>query len=163
MQAEVLGKRVVVQHIPLGGLLDWNHTIMAPPAVPQTSSVSPAPKAPPAGTSYPASGTSLPSKSQVGYPSAGLPSRVPHGASPRGLQGSSGLGATRGIIPARSPLGPTASTIQGQYTPVRSEPRARVKVRPVRSRRRIAERLRIRICAEDLARKDDLGLYMWRE
>jgi serine/threonine-protein phosphatase 2A activator len=25
-QAEVLGKRVVVQHIPLGGLLEWSHS-----------------------------------------------------------------------------------------------------------------------------------------
>ena len=25
-QAEVLGKRVVVQHLPLGGLLEWNVT-----------------------------------------------------------------------------------------------------------------------------------------
>ena len=24
-QAEVLGKRVVVQHIPLGGILEWEH------------------------------------------------------------------------------------------------------------------------------------------
>jgi len=31
-QAEVLGKRVVVQHLPLGGLLEWN-VIGAPPIV----------------------------------------------------------------------------------------------------------------------------------
>jgi serine/threonine-protein phosphatase 2A activator len=37
-QAEVLGKRVVVQHLPLGGLLEWN-VIGAPPtmtALPQS-------------------------------------------------------------------------------------------------------------------------------
>ena len=31
-QAEVLGKRVVVQHLPLGGILEWN-VVGAPHAV----------------------------------------------------------------------------------------------------------------------------------
>ncbi|EPS94520.1 hypothetical protein FOMPIDRAFT_1169651 [Fomitopsis schrenkii] len=50
-EAEVLGKQVVVQHIPLGGLLDWDHTVIPPPAVPQTFSASPAPMNPPTSTS----------------------------------------------------------------------------------------------------------------
>jgi serine/threonine-protein phosphatase 2A activator len=32
-QAEVLGKRVVVQHIPLGGLLEWEHKEVLRPGI----------------------------------------------------------------------------------------------------------------------------------
>lgn len=32
-QAEVLGKRVVVQHIPLGGLLEWEHEEVVRPVI----------------------------------------------------------------------------------------------------------------------------------
>ena len=35
--AEVLGKRVVVQHVPLGGLLGWSEVEGIPPAVTQAA------------------------------------------------------------------------------------------------------------------------------
>jgi len=33
MQAEVIGKRVVVQHIPLGGLLEWESNSASDPEI----------------------------------------------------------------------------------------------------------------------------------
>jgi serine/threonine-protein phosphatase 2A activator len=32
-QAEVLGKRVVVQHLPLGGIIEWNDISAPPPFI----------------------------------------------------------------------------------------------------------------------------------
>ncbi|RPD54795.1 PTPA-domain-containing protein [Lentinus tigrinus ALCF2SS1-7] len=120
-EAEVLGKRVVVQHIPLGGLLVWDvpgpqphhhasHTSHAHASHASHSSHAPTPApfvtpAPWAITAAPAAmsnpyttpnrGSPLPFTAHTSHPGA---ARHPH------------RGGTDGLIPARAPLGPTAST-----------------------------------------------------
>ncbi|KZT73453.1 Phosphotyrosyl phosphatase activator [Daedalea quercina L-15889] len=108
-EAEVLGKRVVVQHIPLGGLLDWDHTVAPPPTVPLTSNTA----IRPSGT---VSGTSLPPQDQMSlgtYSNTALPTSATRRGIPSssyGLHSRPGSGDARGIMPARAPIGPTAST-----------------------------------------------------
>lgn len=76
-QAEVLGKRVVVQHLPLGGIMAWND-ISAPTMTPNVSanhiySATPAPWASVTGTTVSAgSNDALMTASPRGYPSASI-------------------------------------------------------------------------------------------
>ncbi|KAH9917275.1 Phosphotyrosyl phosphatase activator [Fomitopsis serialis] len=114
-EAEVLGKRVVVQHIPLGGLLDWDNTVGPPSGQSQPFSTTPVTAPPPTSTSF-ASGTSIQSRSQTGFGAHSstilppLPTRRANPGSSRTVHGRPGFGDTRGILPGRLPLGPTAST-----------------------------------------------------
>ncbi|KAJ3476978.1 hypothetical protein NLI96_g10784 [Meripilus lineatus] len=131
-EAEVLGKRVVVQHIPLGGLLDWdpaashNAASYLPIQHPLQSSTSP--ETPPAssvdvtgnvmhGTPYRTTSgtTTLSSNSRLPSFQArhATPSSVPspygltHRGNPIPLSARSDVGA---ILPAQMPLGPSASS-----------------------------------------------------
>ncbi|TFK93785.1 PTPA-domain-containing protein [Polyporus arcularius HHB13444] len=113
-EAEVLGKRVVVQHIPLGGLLEWD--------APQRHDLSTAPTPAPFATSAPSAtaahwATAAPLTMSTPYiaPSRGsqLPftSAVAHtGHSGTARYPQRGLSSNTPLIPARMPLGPTAST-----------------------------------------------------
>ncbi|KAI0763321.1 hypothetical protein BD413DRAFT_583769 [Trametes elegans] len=117
-EAEVLGKRVVVQHIPLGGLLEWN--IPQAPAAPTSAPLSATSIPPMAATLAPwaspaAYGTSPSSPGAVAAPSRVPPvsftTGLPHTHHPFGGHGV-GLRAGPGgpIVPPRAPLGPAAST-----------------------------------------------------
>ncbi|KAH9838735.1 Phosphotyrosyl phosphatase activator [Rhodofomes roseus] len=114
-EAEVLGKRVVVQHIPVGGLLDWDNSVTPPPRLPQPFVTAPAPMQPPTTAFTP--GAPPQSRSQTGVGAVFkpvLPTSAPRRADPgltRGVHGHPGPGGAWGILPARSPLGPTASTV----------------------------------------------------
>ncbi|KAI0706455.1 Phosphotyrosyl phosphatase activator [Earliella scabrosa] len=106
-EAEVLGKRVVVQHIPLGGLLEWDapqtpqSTYLAPTPAPSASS-SPYTTMVPTSipTRFPTPNRGAPLTFTTGVPQTTFPAatRYPQRASPSP------------ILPARMPLGPTAST-----------------------------------------------------
>ena len=91
LQAEVLGRRVVVQHLPLGGIVSWDDDSTPLQASPSheldldTVSVHTAVR--------------LASASGPSFPVTQLPTS-PHGLT----HGHSS------ILPARTPLGPTAST-----------------------------------------------------
>ncbi|KAI0656450.1 hypothetical protein C8Q70DRAFT_1011822 [Cubamyces menziesii] len=119
-EAEVLGKRVVVQHIPLGGLLEWD--------LPQNPSAS---TAPPPFTSTPAptmAATAAPWASSTTHAASSMPPPATFPGAPRmppvsfttglphlphtlGGHGSGHRARPGGpIVPARAPLGPTAST-----------------------------------------------------
>lgn len=114
-QAEVLGKRVVVQHIPLGGLLEWDVSPSAPSTnapAPFPSSAAPlmAATAEPwaSGASY---GTSMPPPTSF----TAAPSRVPPTSFTTGFPHnphSIGRRASPGgpLVHPRAPLGPTASS-----------------------------------------------------
>lgn len=80
LQAEVLGKRVVVQHIPLGGILEWSgssleHVPAASAVAPwaTASNTTPAPSRilPPTDLGYPSSQTATPRG--VHHPHSQLP------------------------------------------------------------------------------------------
>ncbi|GBE90054.1 Serine/threonine-protein phosphatase 2A activator 1 [Sparassis crispa] len=118
-EAEVLGKRVVVQHVFLGGLLDWS---VSPDPTPSTPTPNTVPTlAPHRAALYP---TSIPhTNSASALPATRVPwaTTVSQASTPRSLTGSpfrtdgvhSGHWHGHGhgpIIAARMPLGPTAST-----------------------------------------------------
>ncbi|KAI0363857.1 Phosphotyrosyl phosphatase activator [Pilatotrama ljubarskyi] len=117
-EAEVLAKRVVVQHIPLGGLLEWDveqrqsaataasfATMSAPPmaatAAPWASAAQYGGSTPPA-TTFSSPMRMPPVSYTTGLPHAHR-SLGPHGTGRRASPGGP-------IVPARAPLGPTAST-----------------------------------------------------
>ncbi|KAM5544080.1 hypothetical protein V8D89_002266 [Ganoderma adspersum] len=118
-EAEVLGKRVVVQHIPLGGLLPWD--------VPKTHSQ------PPTQAQHHSSRsvtTSAPFAQATPAPWAAAPAvtaTTMYVPPPRGGRPGYGYGyasATRppgvsagAIVPGRMPLGPTASTASHIHDP----------------------------------------------
>ncbi|KAI0667938.1 hypothetical protein C8Q78DRAFT_980860 [Trametes maxima] len=117
-EAEVLGKRVVVQHIPLGGLLEWDvqqHRSQASSTSFQ-STIPPMVATAAPWASSTAHGASTPSPTLFAAPSRVPPTSFTTGFSPthhptgshgRGLR-SSPVGP---IAPSRAPLGPTASTV----------------------------------------------------
>ncbi|RDX46257.1 PTPA-domain-containing protein [Lentinus brumalis] len=132
-EAEVLGKRVVVQHIPLGGLLEWD--------APQRHALSTAPTPAPFTTSAPSAtpapwATAAPLTMSTPYtaPSRGSPLPFTSSVAHTGHPGTArypqrGPGANAPLIPARMPLGPTASTAlrplpksSGTSTPVNGPP-----------------------------------------
>ncbi|KAI9001484.1 hypothetical protein BD414DRAFT_474799 [Trametes punicea] len=117
-EAEVLGKRVVVQHIPLGGLLEWD--IAQEPSLNRTPPSTSTPVPPMAATaapwassaSYGASippSTTLPGLSRAPYVS--FTTGLPHPPHPLSSHGHGHRTHPSGpITPARAPLGPTSST-----------------------------------------------------
>ncbi|CAL1715873.1 unnamed protein product [Somion occarium] len=123
-EAEVLGKRVVVQHIPLGGLMEWDIT-SSDPMKPdrRTHALAEAVQAPwatPAAvqSSFPSSLVSSSSASgSTRFPSSSMPAMAPTAApwvttSPSPSHESS-LVERRvpgPIVPASMPLGPAANT-----------------------------------------------------
>ncbi|TBU42796.1 Phosphotyrosyl phosphatase activator [Dichomitus squalens] len=119
-EAEVLGKRVVVQHIPLGGLLAWDD----PQSQSQSQHRSPFPSTNAAPfTQATAAPWASSTTATTAPPSTTLPTRTQHTAAlPR-----SGYGYTTRlpagvspppIVPGRMPLGPTASTaLRATVTP----------------------------------------------
>ncbi|KAI0636287.1 hypothetical protein C8Q77DRAFT_638149 [Trametes polyzona] len=111
-EAEVLGKRVVVQHIPLGGLLEWNasqpapSTAMPPPPTIPAMAATAAPWA-----SAGVHGTSVPSPTAFGNLSSRVPpvsftTGLPH--MPHSLGRRTDPGGP--LVAGRAPLGPTASS-----------------------------------------------------
>ncbi|KAI9067713.1 Phosphotyrosyl phosphatase activator [Trametes sanguinea] len=115
-EAEVLGKRVVVQHIPLGGLLEWD--VSQSHSISSAASASPASIPPMAATAAPWASTAAPYGTSMPPPTTlpGIPSMPPvsytTGLShlPHRLGSHNGHGHRGPITPARAPLGPTAST-----------------------------------------------------
>ncbi|OBZ72019.1 Serine/threonine-protein phosphatase 2A activator 1 [Grifola frondosa] len=120
-EAEVLGKRVVVQHIPLGGLLDWDvphehtQTYTQAHAHAPTHAYAPTTFAPPSLPSLYA--TSSTHRSLPGTPTrhptaaAHLSSVPPRSLNASPFHGNHSHAHQRGpIVPGRMPLGPTAST-----------------------------------------------------
>ncbi|KAI0077814.1 Phosphotyrosyl phosphatase activator [Panus rudis PR-1116 ss-1] len=136
-EAEVLGKRVVVQHIPLGGLLEWNipssenpdterpvHVTLPSTQAPwfsRTSSLASYPR-PSEETSMPHIAdssastrlpTSIPPPSSSSSPSVSLNPFPPRGMNAYGwMYGSRSIGAGRQgpIVPGQTPLGPAANS-----------------------------------------------------
>ncbi|PCH42685.1 PTPA-domain-containing protein [Wolfiporia cocos MD-104 SS10] len=120
-EAEVLGKRVVVQHLPLGGLIEWDARPDAyrventeKPTVPQASSHDPlggVMRAPWSSAAVGAGAQIGRTQAPVPLPTVATQSRRSGPPGPQYDQSSRGrqtLGPP--IIPARAPLGPTAST-----------------------------------------------------
>jgi len=114
-EAEVLGKRVVVQHIPLGGLLEWKEDESDQPVLASKTPAIPVTSAPWAGSSLP------PSSANIHIPSTSttFTGRSHHhpGVNSRGSAFSSRrLGphqleaSHRPLLSAQVPLGPLAST-----------------------------------------------------
>lgn len=133
VQAEVLGKRVVVQHIPLGGLLQWD------PKTPQKSrldpSVAPTSSLPAATTAAPwsRSSTSQPAYSQArsglthtaALTESGAPLRssdwCPSSQPPR-LHSAAQRTHASPLVAAQLPLGPLANP---SLRPTKSAPDSR--------------------------------------
>ncbi|KAI0750168.1 hypothetical protein C8Q80DRAFT_1166413 [Daedaleopsis nitida] len=106
-EAEVLGKRVVVQHLPLGGLLEWNAPQQHLPASAPTE-VPNAPSAAPYTTMAP---TSMPTR----HPTLnrGSARTFAHSMTQTAFTAApwAAQRATHSpMVPARMPLGPTSST-----------------------------------------------------
>ncbi|KAH9948579.1 Phosphotyrosyl phosphatase activator [Amylocystis lapponica] len=111
-EAEVLGKRVVVQHIPLGGLLDWSVTQHTPTQNRATTN-SAAPLTAPrrAGDKIPAACAHR--SSGTAFPTNNIPrlAALDRAGGHRSTANNSLLHVRQGLVqPARMPLGPTAST-----------------------------------------------------
>lgn len=126
-QAEVLGKRVVVQHIPLGGLLEWKNPDHADNETQVERQPSePLPSHAPFGLQTRVSSES-PSGLSTGYtplPACSIPTTMPQRSSVappplRDLRAQRGLRlAGDPITPARLAVGPTASTrLRGSMGP----------------------------------------------
>ncbi|KAI0833849.1 Phosphotyrosyl phosphatase activator [Trametes gibbosa] len=115
-EAEVLGKRVVVQHVPLGGLLEWNIATSTSATAPTNDSQMSATAAPWASSApY---GTSMPSPAP--FAAATYPVPPPSFATHNFHMHPAGRRASPGapFVPARAPLGPTASSaVRGAVRP----------------------------------------------
>ncbi|KAI0353684.1 Phosphotyrosyl phosphatase activator [Trametes cingulata] len=117
-EAEVLGKRVVVQHIPLGGLLDWDveqrppaasvAPLASPSVPPMAATAAPWATAAPYATTIPPSTSFTP---PTRMPPVSFTTGLPHTHRSLGSHGTGHKASPGGpILPARAPLGPTAST-----------------------------------------------------
>ncbi|KAI0926334.1 hypothetical protein AcV5_008826 [Taiwanofungus camphoratus] len=117
-EAEVLGKRVVVQHIPLGGLLDWNPAVMVQDTSYPPSTVAQPTLAEPGGpTRAPRSinapspiGSEIRPDNSVSLASSKVPNDPRASPFHDGHPHHKLRARAAPIVPARLPLGPTAST-----------------------------------------------------